>query len=104
VNVPENITRAEQTKYLSKEFVVGLIIQLIAFLVIGGVAYGSITTEVSNNSGKIQDLKSNQVSGERVKALEVEVANLKEAVIDLNGSVRELNRTIERRKRVDPDQ
>lgn len=104
MNVPENITRADQTKLLSKEFVIGLLIQFMVFLALGGAAYGSITNEVSNTADKIQQIRNTQVDGERVKALEVEVANLKEAVIDLNASVRELNRTMERRRRVDPDQ
>ena len=84
-------TRAEQTKYLSREFVIGFILQIA---VLGGgiaYAYGSLAEKVSQvEPSKVTELQKqvavledNQIDGDRVTRLELKLDNLSDAVTRL---------------------
>lgn len=77
-------TRGEQTRYLSREFIVGFILQLA--IIGGGVAYayGSLAEKVSQVEPekvsmlqqKVAVLEDNQVDGERIARLEQAMENM----------------------------
>lgn len=91
-------TRGEQTRYLTKEFVVGFVLQLV--IVCGGIAYayGSLAEKVNSQvepekvttlQQKVAVLEDNQVDGNRVTRLE-------EAMKNMTGSMERLQAALDR--------
>ena len=91
----EQQTRADQTRYLSREFIIGLVLNIA--VVGGGVAYayGSLAEKVSQVEPqkvselqqKVAVLEDNQVDGERITRLEESMKNLTKSMEQLQAKL-----------------
>lgn len=83
----EDHTRADQTRYLSREFIIGFIFNLIVVLGGGFYVVGRIEAkadmpppQLAEVQAQVAVLKSHQVDGERVAKLEEAMKNLESSL------------------------
>ena len=100
----EQQTRADQTRYLSREFIIGFAFNVIVVLGGGFYAVGRIEAKadsqvepqkVTELQAQVAVLESNQIDGDRVTRLETAMIALEKSVIRLQDT---LDREAERRR------
>lgn len=98
-------TRTEATKFLSVEFVIGILFQTVLFVVLGGVAWGQLKAEVAElRSDQAKVEAESGPTPERMARIEEQLKNIsatqgefkseiravKDAVSDLRSEVRKI--------------
>jgi hypothetical protein len=88
-------TRGEQTRYLSREFIIGFAVQVI--LTVGGFAYayGTLAEKVSQVEPekvallqqKVAVLEDNQIDAERITRLEESMKNLDKSLLRVQAAL-----------------
>lgn len=88
-------TRGDQTRFLSREFVIGFILQAAILGGSGAYAYGALAEKVSQVEPEkvstlqqqVAVLQSNQVDGERVARLEQAMLNMTQSMEKLQAKL-----------------
>lgn len=89
-------TRGQQTRFLSREFVIGLVIQTVLVVGGGAFAYGTLSEKVEAQvqptamaavQQKVAVLESKQIDAERVARLEVSMKNLEASLQRVQASL-----------------
>lgn len=96
-------TRGEQTKFLSREFIIGLLVQLILLGGGGLIAFTRLEAKVSQVEPakvtelqqKVAVLEANQIDADRVTRLEGSMSALDKSVSRLQETI---DRELERRR------
>jgi hypothetical protein len=98
----DNLSRKEATKFLSHEFVAGLVIQTLVFLILGGYVWGQTRADIQALQKEQDKAAVVAVSPERIARMETQltavakgqdeqnrdIKTLTEAVVELKTEVR----------------
>jgi hypothetical protein len=79
----EDFSRRKQTYFLSAEFVITILVQTAAFLVIG-------TTVINKVEARVAALESQQVTDARIARLEARVETMIENQVEFKGAIKEV--------------
>ena len=79
----QDISRKRQTYFLSIEFVITMLVQTAAFLVIG-------TTVINKVEARVAALESQQVTDARIARLEARVETMIENQVEFKGAIKEV--------------
>lgn len=79
----QDISRKKQTYFLSVEFVITMLVQTAAFLVIG-------TTVINKVEARVAALESQQVTDARIARLEARVETMIENQVEFKGAIKEV--------------
>lgn len=88
------LTRTDATRFLSTEFVVGLVFQTIVFLVIGSIGWGQLKAEV-------QSVKDAQTTAEmtenptKIARIEEQLKNVVSSQAEMKSDVKELVQAVD---------
>lgn len=79
----QDFSRKTQTYFLSAEFLITILIQTAAFLVIG-------TTVINKVEARVAALESQQVTDARIARLEARVETMIENQVEFKGAIKEV--------------
>ena len=88
------LTRTDATRFLSTEFVVGLVFQSVIFLVLGSIAWGQLKADV-------QAVKDAQTSAEmtenptKIARIEEQLKNVSQSQSEMKGDIKELVQSVD---------
>ena len=87
-------TRVDATRFLSAEFIAGLVIQSIVVLVLGSIAWGQLKADV-------QSVKDAQTSAEmaenptKIARIEEQLKNVSTSQAEMKGDIKELVKAVD---------
>lgn len=91
-----------ETTFLSREFVAGIIVQTIIFLVLGGIAWGNIKAEVAEiqKDQSVQTPNPERIARieEQLKAISTRQVEFKSDIKEITAAVYELKAEIKRER------
>lgn len=90
----ESPTREEATRFLSAEFIMGLIFQTAVFLILGGIAWGSLKTEVEGVK-EVQTASHMSESPMKIARIEEQLKTVSISQSEMKGDIKELVRSVD---------
>ena len=88
----EDLTRAQQTKVLSVEFLITMGLQTIVFIIMGTMAYSTV-------EARVKALESQQVTDARIARIEEKLGNVLENQTDTKDALRGLQNELRAQRR-----
>lgn len=91
------LTRTDATRFLSTEFVVGLVFQSIVFLVIGSIGWGQLKAEVQS----VRDAQTTAEMTEnptKIARIEEQLKSVASSQTEMKGDIKELVQAVDNLK------
>lgn len=88
------LTRTDATKFLSTEFIVGLVFQSIVFLIVGSIGWGQLKAEV-------QSVREAQATAEmtenptKIARIEEQLKSVSASQYEMKGDIKELVQSVD---------